>query len=409
MIEGIALLATATGLLASCGCLEAYWHRRHRLRIPLRIHVNGTRGKSSVTRLIAAGLRSAGICTCAKTTGTLPRFIHPDGSEEAIERVGRTNVIEQVHIIRQAADLHAEAIVLECMALHPLLQSLCELDIVRATHGVITNARPDHLDVMGPTPADVARALAGTVPVKGTLFTAERDPRQLRILEQAACDRESKFQSVKHAEVANVTPAELHGFSYIEHPDNVALALNVCQSLGIERQTALQGMWAAAPDPGAMSQWTVEQQGRRLVFVNAFAANDPQSTDCIWNLANTMNSQADSRIAVVNCRGDRPERSVQMAEMCSAWPNLDNVLAIGTGTELFLKRALGMGISPRRLHAAERLPAESILNRLQAVAGHLGLVMGLGNIAGVGMELVDLFRMRSLQFIPTLHPRKEAA
>jgi poly-gamma-glutamate synthase PgsB/CapB len=168
-------------------------------------------------------------------------------------------------------------------------------------------------------------------------------------------------------------------------------------------------MWAAAPDPGAMSQWTVEQQGKRLVFVNAFAANDPQSTDCIWNLANTMNAAADSRIAVVNCRGDRPERSVQMAEMCSAWKNLDNVLAIGSGTDLFMKRALGMGMSPQRLHAAERQTADSIINKLREVAGLLGLVMGLGNIAGVGMELVDMFRSRSQQFVPTLTPRKEAA
>ncbi len=408
-MDGFALLAGATGVLASLGCLEAYWHHRHRLKVPLRIHVNGTRGKSSVTRLIAAGLRSAGVRTCAKTTGTLPRFILPDGSEDPIERVGRTNIIEQVHIIRRAARLNAEAVVLECMALHPLLQSLCELDIVRATHGVITNARPDHLDVMGPTPADVALALSGTVPIAGTLFTAERDPKQLRILEKAALDRQSQFTPIGDADVRNITAADLQGFSYIEHPDNVALALSVCQSLGIDRQTALQGMWQAVPDPGAMSQWTVEQQGRRLVFVNAFAANDPMSTDCIWNLANTMNAQADSRIAVVNCRGDRPERSVQMAEMCSAWRNLDTVLAIGTGTELFLKRAANLGIAPNRLYAAERQPAERILNMLRDVAGHLGLVMGLGNIAGVGMELVDLFRNRSQHFLETLQPRKEAA
>ncbi|MCA9067994.1 MAG: poly-gamma-glutamate synthase PgsB [Planctomycetaceae bacterium] len=408
-MEGIALLAGATSVLASLGCLEAYWHRRHRCGIPLRIHVNGTRGKSSVTRLIAAGLRSAGIRTCAKTTGTLPRFIHPDGTEESVERVGRTNVIEQVHIIRRAAQMKADAIVLECMALHPLLQSLCELDIVQATHGVITNARPDHLDVMGPTPADVARALAGTVPVSGTLFTAERDPKQLRILENVAMDRQSKIVPVDDSAIENITAADLQGFSYIEHPDNVALSLQVCQAVGVERSVALAGMWQATPDPGAMSQWTWEQQGRRLVFVNAFAANDPQSTDRIWSLANTMNAQADTRIAVVNCRTDRPDRSIQMAEMCATWNNLDNVLAIGTGTDIFMKRAAGLGVHSSRLHAAERQPADSIINRLRDVAGHMGLVMGLGNIAGVGMELVDLFRNRAANFVQTLQPRKEAA
>lgn len=408
-MEGLALLASATGVLASLGCLEAYWHKRQRSGIPIRIHVNGTRGKSSVTRLIAAGLRSAGIRTCAKTTGTLPRFILPDGSEESIVRVGRTNVIEQVHIIRQAAQLESDAIVLECMALHPLLQSLCELEIVRATHGVITNARPDHLDVMGPTPADVAKALCGTVPVEGTLFTAERERKPLRIMEQAALDRRSEFQPVTDADLARVTSQEMQGFSYIEHPDNVALSLSVCQSLGISRQIALRGMWQATPDPGAMTQWNVHQQGKRLVFINAFAANDPQSTDCIWNLANKMNPDATTRTTIVNCRADRPERSIQMAEMCASWTNMDTVLAIGTGTDIFVKKALALGISHRRLFAIEREPAEVILKRLAEVSGRVGLLMGVGNIAGIGMQLVDVFRARSQQFIPTVHPRKEAA
>ena len=40
--------------------------------------MNGTRGKSSVTRLVAAGLREGGLKTFAKTTGTAPRVIDSD-------------------------------------------------------------------------------------------------------------------------------------------------------------------------------------------------------------------------------------------------------------------------------------------------------------------------------------------
>ncbi len=39
------------------GFIEARLHQNARSKIPIRVHVNGTRGKSSVTRLIAAGLR----------------------------------------------------------------------------------------------------------------------------------------------------------------------------------------------------------------------------------------------------------------------------------------------------------------------------------------------------------------
>jgi poly-gamma-glutamate synthase PgsB/CapB len=156
---GLGLLALA---LIGLGIAEHMAHARKLAAIPIRIHVNGTRGKSSIVRLIAAALRAHGIQVYAKTTGSLPRVITTDGSEFPIHRPGLTNVIEQRRIIGIAAEEGAEAIVLECMALQPALQSLCELKMIRSTHGVISNARPDHLDVMGPAERDVALALLGT-------------------------------------------------------------------------------------------------------------------------------------------------------------------------------------------------------------------------------------------------------
>ncbi len=59
----------------------AYWRMsvmRHQKRIDqlnVRIHVNGIRGKSSVTRLVAGVLREGGFVTVAKTTGSAARVI----------------------------------------------------------------------------------------------------------------------------------------------------------------------------------------------------------------------------------------------------------------------------------------------------------------------------------------------
>src|SRR5438876_6804518 len=88
--------------LAVLGALHVEWrrHRRALARIPIRIHVNGTRGKSSVTRLIAAALRAEGIPTVAKTTGTSARLILPDGSEQAVPRDGRPNISELIRTMR---------------------------------------------------------------------------------------------------------------------------------------------------------------------------------------------------------------------------------------------------------------------------------------------------------------------
>ena len=48
-------------LLIFLGILENYYHNKALEKIPIRIHVNGARGKSSVTRLIAAGYVQEGL------------------------------------------------------------------------------------------------------------------------------------------------------------------------------------------------------------------------------------------------------------------------------------------------------------------------------------------------------------
>ena len=109
MSNEIVILLTACGVLIVLGVLEFILHRRRLSRIPIRIHVNGTRGKTSVTRLIAAGLREAGIRCVAKTTGTVPRFILPNGREVPVYRPGGANVIEQKQAVTMAAAQRAEA------------------------------------------------------------------------------------------------------------------------------------------------------------------------------------------------------------------------------------------------------------------------------------------------------------
>src|SRR5690606_34989028 len=122
-MSGTQLLILIFVLLVGWGAVEHYRHMENLRRIPIRIHVNGTRGKSSVTRLIAAALREAGLLTCAKTTGTLARMILPDGREVPIFRPAGANIIEQGRIVGAAAAYGAQALVVECMALQPELQA----------------------------------------------------------------------------------------------------------------------------------------------------------------------------------------------------------------------------------------------------------------------------------------------
>jgi poly-gamma-glutamate synthase PgsB/CapB len=390
----LALLIALVALLLALGSVEGFRHRRNLGRIPIRIHVNGTRGKSSVARLIAGGLRAGGIVTCAKTTGTEAAMILPDGSEYAIHRPAAPNIIEQVRIIDTAAELGAQALVVECMALQPLLQSLSELRLVRATHGVITNIRADHLDVMGPGEADVALALAGAIPVAGTVFTATE--RHLDILERAAADRGSELVAVSHEEAEVVTDDEMRQFAYLEHKANVALALRVCAAFGVDRQTALRGMTAARPDPGALTVHEVEFFGRRLFFANGLAANDPESTGRIWRSVLGLMPDVARRIALFNCRVDRPDRSRQLGQACVDWPPADHYVLMGTGTYIFARAATRRGLDVRKLVIAENQDAFEIFETLLERGGESALIMGMGNVHGGGREIARLFRNRGM-------------
>ena len=182
----ISILASIVGALLLLGTLEVLLHRRVLARLPTRIHVNGTRGKTSVVRLIAAGLRAGGLRVCAKTTGSFASIMGPDGTEYPIHRPDQPNIIEQMRVMRRLRSFEPDVVIVECMALYPHYQALTERQMVRSTHGVITNARADHLDVMGPTPLDVALALAGTTPNRAKLFTAER--RFLNVFETSSRD-----------------------------------------------------------------------------------------------------------------------------------------------------------------------------------------------------------------------------
>jgi gamma-polyglutamate synthase len=392
-MSAFAALAATTGLLVAGGAAELAAHRRNLMRIPIRIHVNGTRGKSSVARLIAAGLRHAGIRTCCKTTGTLPRMIMPDGAEYPVFRPSRANVIEQLRIVGAAVEAESQALVLECMALIPYLQWLCEDKLVRATHAVITNAREDHLDVMGPGGRDVARALAGMVPIGGKLFTAEQV--YLDEFKRVCEDRKCELYWVSEANVAAIAPLDLAGFRYVEHAENVALALQVCHSLGVERNVALQGMWGAQPDPGAMTAHEMNFFGREINFVNGFAANDPQSTEQIWKLALERYADVEKRIAIFNCRADRPDRSRQLGSVVPDWPPADHYMLIGSGTYIFAKYAVRAGLDSRKLVFAEDHPAEDIFERIVELTGRRSLAMGMANIGGIGLDVVRYFANRS--------------
>ncbi|MFH1502176.1 MAG: poly-gamma-glutamate synthase PgsB [Candidatus Eisenbacteria bacterium] len=372
------------------GVLEYRLHLRNLRSVPIRVHVNGTRGKSSVTRLIAAGLRAGGFRTVAKTTGSAARYIGPDGSEEPVIRPGPPNIREQLSVVSRARRDGAQALVVECMALRPELQRISEQKIVMSTVGVITNARPDHLDVMGPTVEDVARALAGTVPRGHAVFTAEES--RLGPLREAAKARSSELHVVRPKDDEG---DEAKGFRYVEHLENVVLALAVCEHVGVPREKALEGMRGATPDPGALTIHRVREGDKEIEFINAFAANDRESTAAVWRAIDPRSEPGRDVIVVAAMRADRPDRANQFGEILAKDLDADHYILAGGLTSPVRSGALKLGVASEKLTDMGGRKAPEIYDRILEFTGTRSIVVGVGNIGGTGGELVSLFKARS--------------
>lgn len=387
-------------LLVSYFVIEYLLYRRTLRRIPVRVHVNGTRGKTSVARLIAAGLRAGGLRVYAKSSGTLASVTDENGNEFPVFRFSAPNIIEQMRVMRRVARFDPEAVVFECMALQPRFQALTETHMIRSTHGVITNARRDHLDVMGPTGRDVAFALAGSTPLNAVLYTCEQ--KHIDVFEAAAADRGSRVRQIVAEDVNRITDADLARFKYREHAENVALALTVCESLGVERTLALDGMAALEPEPGATQVCKTNFHGREIIFVNAFAANDPESTGRIWERIAARYRPEDGyrRIAVVNCRADRPQRSYEIAAAAAHWSEVHHFIVIGTGTIIFLREALKAGIGSERITVEESATFREVVETIFEVAGPKAAVVGMANIKGGGGQLARYYANRAEQLEP---------
>ena len=379
----IYILGVLILILLLIGAIEFWQHQRSLDAIPLRIHVNGTRGKSSVTRLIAAGLRAGGVRTFAKTTGTAPRIIDSQGNDRIIHRLRSASIGEQVRLMRFFAQEKPDAVVMECMAVQPQYQWISEQQMVKSHIGVITNARPDHLEEMGPTLDDVRLSLANTIPFNGKMILGEND-----ILEIIAPVAKSRNTVLTAADESTVQEDDLKDFSYLEHPQNVAVALEVCVEAGVDIKIALDGMKKVKPDLGALVVHKLDFGNGPILFVNSMAANDPVSTLQIWNFVERRYPVEGETCIYLNSREDRRSRTRQLLQLIYEDIKPDRSIVRGQKVDSMVKHVEYHSPQTKSAVIKETESMNQTLNHFKTLPED-SLLFAMGNQVGFGQELVD--------------------
>jgi gamma-polyglutamate synthase len=379
----LVILASSSVLVLIVGIVERHRHRARLRTIELRISVNGSRGKSTVTRLLTSALAEGGYRPLGKTTGTEPKLLLGwIAEEEDIRRRPEgPNIGEQRDVVRRAVRAKADALVSECMAVVPEYQLTFHRDMVDVNLLVICNALEDHLDEMGPTVADVAEVFAASIPSEGKVVVTP-EPHHETYLTVA----EQRGTKVLMADPVDITEDMLEGFGYLVLPEHLALVFAVTRDLGIPDDVALRGMRKAPADPYAMRIVPIGDHQDPAFFVNGFAVNDPMSTLAVWEHIEARSLPSDSLTVIVNCRADRMDRTVQFASDVLPHLPIDTLVVTGEQTRPILKAASN-GMQVDQVLDLTGAPAERVVAALDGSLSRR-VVYGVGNLHGGGVELV---------------------
>jgi len=385
LLVGLAAVWAAVGLL---GYREWKRHTDRLESIPIRIHVDGSRGKTGTCRLIGAALRANGLRVVVKTTGKMPVLIDASGKETILERPATptANLREQKEIVRLARDQHAQAIVIECMAVDPELRRVSQDTLIRATLAVITNIRRDHLEIIGPDLGTGARNLSDVIPTNGTVITAEQ-----RLLLTLRDEAEKRHATIVSVNPDGVSDSLLESFPYITFKENVALALGVCEFLGLDRACALEGMLHSTPDYGTVQLFERQNHAGVYTFVCALGVNDVDSLlELQRELIRRKKLDGGPLVGLFNSRDDRAPRSVEFARALTRELKFRSVIVTGRHTKAFVRVAVRNGYPRDQLSEMEDATPHEILEAADARAPAGGAVFACGNmVTSVGYGLVE--------------------
>lgn len=379
------LLAVLFALLKA----ESARLRSARSAVRVRVAVTGIRGKSSVTRLIAGGLRASNLRVLAKTTGSRPVLILPDGSESEIVRKGPASLREQVRLLSLAAALRADVLVVETMSIRPEYLGVEIRDVIRPGLVAVTNVRLDHMEEMGRTKEEIAVSLASALPEGSrVVFQDEELPEGF-----AGAVLARRVRPVRVAADAAFDLTQAGGLR-AEFAANVRLAAAVLRELRVSAEDAGRGMRQAEPDFGGLRAWLVPLAGTagRALCVSAFAANDPESSAAaLSRVRSASESPPGPLIGLVCLREDRPERTGQWLEAAAEgfFDDFARVAFLGRPARAARRKMEKLRPSSAGQLVFETSPGTAaLMDRLSAGLSGRPVFIGLANIVGLGEKII---------------------
>jgi gamma-polyglutamate synthase len=364
---------------------------RLRKSVPLIIAVTGTRGKSTVVRLLASVLRESGRIVLAKTTGSQAQYVLPDGSIERVHRRGLVSILEQKNSLRKAVKLKADCLVVEIMSIRPENHIVESQRILKPDIVVLTNIRKDHTEAMGEQENDIAQVLQLDFAAGSRVYL----PKECEhYLDSKIIEKQHLSLTVVPANQAHTPVGSQSALLKNEFSENLDLVGAVSNALNIGDEVIARGIRNAKHDIGRFKIWVLQLNGKKIFAVNAFAANDPESTMKVLGRTEELLGRSVRPITgLLNLRSDRPDRTLQ-------WIDALNLGLNGKFTRLYV---LGghANVVKRKTDATTLLaskPPDVLTQLISETMEENSVLFGFGNIAGAGEGLIEFWQREGKEY-----------
>lgn len=367
-------LLGASGLLLALLVGEAILTRRAADRIPCRVMVTGTRGKSGLVRVLAAGLRTVEPATWGKITGDIASLVTPEGRLQPLPRRGPPHLREQVRLVRDCRKRGARCLVVESMSVTPEAMA-AEARLLRPTLVVVTNVRDDHRETLG-CDADRQRAAYLAAIPRGCRWLTH-DEELIAFARRAGRNPES---SRPPAAGAGGDPGGHDVAAELAATAEAAMA-----ALGWDPEPARGVMRTAAARllPPAR---VVSLLGRELVLLDAFSANEPESLTRLWTQWRRDIGTGSAWSVLLNTRADRPLRTRQFCRWLSGRDDVGRIYLAGSHVPAAARLLRRFGSRVVGVPRGEPVPVFTAGDVVPGPGGR-ELLVGLGNVQGIGLRL----------------------
>jgi hypothetical protein len=192
-----------------------------------------------------------------------------------------------------------------------------------------------------------------------------------------------------------ISPADLDSAPLKnEFSENLDLVTAVARRFGIGDGVIIRGIRNAAHDIGRLKVWRLQLGGKKIFAVNAFAANDPDSTVKVLEKAREiLAGKASVHTGLLNLRADRPDRTVQWIDALNS----------GMAKEFAKLYVLGghTNVLKRKVNGMQTLASKSPDIITQMIVEGMeedGVIFGFGNIGGAGERLVGYWQREGTEY-----------